>query len=179
MVKGVCLLSHTGEMVSVATKPEDKHFFGTSSRMCFFIEVKIMRRFLIIFCLVAIFFSSGGCDKNYTHGVYELSISAYCISNDSVGDEWEKSYSCGGKPVSDGQCGTIPLDTAEEITLDITITERDKYCDVGTDSLEIELIDGYEAATVIVVSEDNGRYTSNKARWKISCAVKLIEKVEQ
>lgn len=137
-----------------------------------------MRRFICFCCCIAIAVFAVGCEKNYTHGVYELTISQFCVCNDSVGNEWEFIYKCDGKEISNEHTFTLPLDADESKTIEITVIERDNYPDIGKTSLEIDLTDGYIAVTSVTVTENKGRYIKNEARWQIECEVELIGKLE-
>ena len=135
-----------------------------------------MRKVFIYLFIVTILFSFSGCN-DYTHGVYELSIEAELISNDSVGNDWIKTYTCDGKTITDGDQWTVPLDTAKTISISATIIENDKWDDVGSDSIVVTLVDDYKASTQITVTENKGRYKGNQAIWEITCIVKLVDKL--
>ncbi|MBR3844394.1 MAG: hypothetical protein IKM39_02680 [Clostridia bacterium] len=74
-------------------------------------------------CLVTILFSLVGCQKNDTHGVYEVTITANRIFNHSIGNDWEKVYTCDGRVIGNRKCWTVPLDTEKTVTIHATITE--------------------------------------------------------
>ncbi|MBQ8001159.1 MAG: hypothetical protein IJ298_08195 [Ruminococcus sp.] len=146
-----------------------------------------MRKIAVFLCVVATLLSFLGCQeehtyerqKNYTHGVYKLTITASEISNDSVGNDWRKSYSCDDRTIFSGEQWIVPLDATETVIIDAVITEVDKCSDVGYGSLCVVLTDGFKTSTTITVTENKGRYKGNKAQWKISCKVTLVEKLEQ
>lgn len=135
-----------------------------------------MRKVFIYLFIVTILFSFSGCN-DYTHGVYELSIKAELISNDSVGNDWIKTYTCDGKTITDGDQWTVPLETTKTILINATITENDKWDDVGSDSIVVTLVDDYKASTQITVTENKGRYKGNQAVWEITYRVKLVGKL--
>lgn len=137
-----------------------------------------MKRIALFLCVVATLFSLCGCEKNYTHGVYEVTITATEIYNDSVGDDWQKVYGCDGRIITSGESWTVPLDTTKTVKIDATITERESCPDAAFGTLSVVLKDGYETSTTITVTEDRGRYAGNTAQWKVFCKVKLIKKVE-
>ena len=116
-------------------------------------------------------------DPIYTSGVYEVSISALLLHNDSVGDDWQQVFTCEGSPIGDRERWTVPLDTVKTVVIDATIIEDDKCPDTGSGSLSVDLTDGFTASTVIPVTENKGRYKDNTAEWKITCSVTLVEKV--
>ncbi len=136
----------------------------------------MMRKVFIYLFIVTILFSFSGCN-DYTHGVYELSIEAELISNDSVGNDWIKTYTCDDKTITDGDQWTVPLDTTKTIAISATIAENDKWDDVGSDSIVVTLVDDYKASTQITVTENKGRYKGNQAVWEITYRVKLVGKL--
>ena len=138
-----------------------------------------MRKIAVFVCIVAILLSFFGCKKNYTHGVYEVTIESECISNASVGNEWKRVYKCGSEIVKSGEKWTVPLNINKTVKIDATITERDAWDDVGYGFLNVVLRDGFETSSTITVKENKGRYKGNKALWKVSCDVKLVDKLEK
>ncbi len=136
-----------------------------------------MKKIAVFLCVVTIMFSLCGCEENYTHGVYQVTITATEVYNDSVGSDWQKVYSCNGRVINSGECWTVPLDTAEIVTIVATITERENYPDTACGSLSVRLEDGFKTNTNIIVKEDRGRYAGNTAQWDIACSVKLVNKV--
>ncbi len=73
-------------------------------RYYFYIFSLLLVLFLCLFTLWHILY-----DMNYTHGIYELNISALNIYNDSVGNEWEQLYTVHGVKISDGQTFSVNL----------------------------------------------------------------------
>ncbi len=116
-------------------------------------------------------------EQTYTDGVYELAIFSELINNDSVGNDWKEEYSCEGSVISSGNRWTIPLDTTKAVKIKATITEFDDWPDTESAFISVVLKDGFETYSTITVTENKGRYTGNTANWKITCAVKLIEKI--
>ncbi len=143
-----------------------------------------MRKVLLIWCAV-LALSLTGCtwqtkqtpDPRYTSGVYELSISASLLYNDSVGNNWRKAYTCEGVAIASGKRWTVPLDTVKTVVIEVTVTESDKRPDVGFGCLSVDLVDGFKTSTFVTVTENRGRYTGNTAQWKITCRVSLVDKV--
>ena len=138
-----------------------------------------MRRIAVLFCVIATLFSISGCKKDYTHGVYEVTITASIISNNSVGNDWQKTYTSEGRTIASGEQWTVPLDTTKTLTINATVTESDEWPESGSASLRIILKDGFETSTTITVTENKGRYKGNKAQWKITCKAQLVKKLEQ
>ncbi len=162
--------------VGVAAIPEG-HFFGTLFGVCFFIGVKTVRKIIAFVFTFAVLLYFCVYQRNYSHAVYTVSIEENLVTNHSVGNDWQKSYTCNGKIITNGYQWTVPLDTTETITIEATITEIDECCDIGNGSISIILKDGYKASTHITVTEDKGRYKGNQAIWEIVCEVELTDKI--
>lgn len=145
-----------------------------------------MRKLAVLMCVVATLSIFSACQKepvpthkNYTHGVYQVTITADELSNDHVGNAWQTVYTCEGKPITGSELWTVPLGTTKELTINVTITEKDKWPDVGAETIPVILTDGFQASATITVTENKGRYKGNTALWEIICKVKLIERTEQ
>lgn len=192
----------------VVVYPRETLFRHISSEVCFFIEVKIMRKF-ISFLLCFSLFTLIGCTKKaeqpeqpiplepietitdseivqtveseptYNYGVYEVKICERILYNNSVGTDWHTVYSCDDSYITSGQRWTVPLDTTKTITIDATITENDKWPDISTSILSVVLSDAFETSTSITVTENKGRYKGNTAVWEITCQVELVDKLQQ
>ena len=121
------------------------------------------------------------CKKEivYTHAVYEVTITATEIYNNSVGTDWKKVYTCNDKIVESGDTWTVPLNTKETITIDIEITEVDKWSETGKGSVSVVLQDQYETSTTITVTENKGKYKGNQAEWEVVCKVSPAQKIEK
>ncbi len=113
----------------------------------------------------------------YTHGLYEINISAECITNNSVGRDWRKTYVMDGKYISSGELVTAPLDTTTTKTITTFLTEIDEYCDFAEDNISITLKDDAKAKRLITVYEDNGRFKGNRAEWLVTVSVKFIKRI--
>lgn len=130
---------------------------------------------LVIFCgIYAIWYIIYGC--NYTHGIYQINISDRCILNDSVGNEWIKKYTMDGGIIENGQKINVPLETVTQKTIKVTITERDKYPDESSKYIQIFLRDNETKNYILTVTEDEGRFKGNVAKWEISVSVKFLGK---
>lgn len=129
--------------------------------------------------IIILLFSFTGCEKNYTHAVYEVIIIADNIYNDSVGNDWTKSYTYDNKSIYSGEQFTIPIGTEKTISIKATITENDTWPDSNTQTVEIILKDGFEKTSKINVIENKGRYSGNSALWEITYKVNLVEKIEK
>ena len=143
-----------------------------------------MRKVLLILCVVVVLSLMGCTDQTkqtieqiYTDGVYEVSISASLLHNNSVGNDWRKAYTCEGFPIDNHKRWTVPLDTVKTVVIDAAITEGDKWPDIGFGSLSVDLVDGFTASTTITVTENKGRHQGNTAEWEIISSVALVDKV--
>lgn len=141
-----------------------------------------MRKCLLFLCMV-LAFPLTGCIKQtkqitppvYTRDVYEISISASLQYNNSVGNDWRKVYTCDGSPFSSGKRLEVPLGAVKTVVINATITEADKWSDVGFGSLSVDLVDGFTTSTTITITENKGRYRGNTAKWEITCKVALVD----
>lgn len=110
-----------------------------------------------------------------TDAVYTLNFTETLLHNDSVGNDWEIIYTCDGRPVADGERFAVPVDTIQNLTIDVTIIEKDKRSDIGCGALTAVLRDGRTSSVTVTVAENGGRYRNRTARWEISC--ECIEQV--
>lgn len=81
------------------------------------------------------------------------------VSNNSVGNEWNKEITANGR---------------RTIHLKITVVEDDTYPDIGRGDLTLSLQDDATASTEITVRENKGRYQGNLAVWKVTCTATAI-----
>ena len=138
-----------------------------------------MRKIAVFLCVIITLLSFSACQKDYTHGVYEVTITSTEIFNNHVGNNWYERYSCDGKPFVNGEKWTVPLGTAQTLTIDVTVTENDVWPDVGYSSLSVDLKEAFKTSTIVTVTENKGRYKGNCAQWEINCTVKLVKKIEK
>ena len=113
-------------------------------------------------------------EPQYTEGIYEVKFFAELLSNDSVGNDWSIEYTCAGERISSGKQWTAALDCVQTVTVDVTVTEDDKWPDTGTGSFLVDLQDGFETSSTIIVTEDQSRYKDHTAQWKITCKTTLV-----
>ncbi len=139
--------------------------------------MKKLTAFICIF--ITLLFTSCNKEIVYTHAVYEVTIEATELRNNYVGTDWKRVYTCNGKIIDSGDTWTVPLNAKETITIDIEITEVDKWSETGKGSISVILQDQYETSTTITVTENKGRYKGNQAEWEIVCQVSLAEKIEK
>ena len=83
-------------------------------------------------------------------------------------------YVCEGESVYSGKRWRSSPNIAKRMQLSIVITETDKIPDVGEGTVTVELRDGYEVSTLVVVEENGGRYKGHKATWEIACRIKEV-----
>ena len=99
---------------------------------------------VIIGCLYAAWYILYGYD--YTYGTYEINITAFCVSNDSVGEEWVKTYTMNGNHISSVTRVTAPLDKPTEKIITATLTEIDKNSESATKNIAITLDNEYKTS---------------------------------
>ena len=128
--------------------------------------------FILLFCCVGILVYELGC----TNGVYRIEISSRCISNNSVGNDWIKTYTMDGETINNRFQIVAPIDTKLRKTIKVKITERDSIPDIAYGEINFYLKDGEIKKSTITVTEKNGRYRGNTALWEIEVSVKFIKK---
>lgn len=111
--------------------------------------------------------------KPATKGVYRVDYSFTLRSNHSVGNDWHTAITYNGQELHSGDTVTQALHT--EIVLQSTVTEQDRFPDVGNGTLQLTLADGATAETLITVTEDRGTFCGNTAVWALSCRITLVE----
>ena len=154
-----------------------------------------MRKFISLLCGIAVLLLTG-CGQQaqvyhailsseamrsaqqeplYTEGIYEVNFSAELLSNDSVGNDWRIEYTCAGERISSGKQWTAALNCVQTVTVDVTVTEDDKWPDTAAESFSVDLQDGFETFVTITVTEDQSRYKDHTAQWKINCKTTLVD----
>ena len=113
--------------------------------------------------------------KIATKGVYCIEYEFTLISNDSVGNSWEKSVICNKRKINSGDIINAPLNSSAIIK--ITVTETGSVPDIGTGRTHLTLKDGVSSSIRITVQENRGRYTGNVAIWGFRCWATLIERI--
>ena len=109
-----------------------------------------------------------------TKGVYTLSCSLRCVSNNHVGNDWSNQITYNGTAVRNGD--TITASLNGRITIKGMAVENDSIPDRGSGSVTISLAGG-EKSTQFSVRENRGRYSGNLAIWELTCSVTLIERI--
>lgn len=147
-----------------------------------------MKKVLCIILAVGLVFLLDGCGKCQTakpssaasavvfsdavDGTYRITYQWSMLSNDSVGNEWEKTVTCDGQLISSGD--TITAANGSCVTIEGVVTEDDKHPDTGSNSVEVLLEDDTHSSVLITVREDHGLYTGNTAEWRLSCHVDRV-----
>ena len=138
-----------------------------------------MKQLICLFCSFVLSLSLCSCKKDYTHAIYNINIFTECIYNQSVGNEWEETFKMDDKSISNNEQIILPLDVTTTKTIVITIREKDKYSDVSSKEITIDLKNAETKTTFLIIRENNGRYKGNEAKWKITISVELIKKIER
>lgn len=113
--------------------------------------------------------------NNYTYNIYRIHISADCLQNHSVGNEWYSEFSIDGENIYDGQKISVPVDV-KELIINTRITEKDKAPDTSEKTITLNL-EKVEPTTVdMTITENGGAYKGNTALWEVTVSVELIEK---
>lgn len=131
---------------------------------------KIICCILALLCVITLC----SCNTEYTHGVYKIEITSKCIEKNHVGNEWSQIYWYKDELIESGD--KITAELGSKITIAAVITEEDKYEDVGTGAVEIELSDEASNSTYVYVEERGGRFRGNVAKWKVTATAKLVRK---
>ena len=88
------------------------------------------------------------------------------VKNDHVGNSWTKTVKVNDKKLSVGKEYKF---TASKLKAYVKIVENDKIPDVGTKT--VSLVKGKVNTINVTVTENRGRYSGNKATWKIKIKV--------
>ena len=110
-----------------------------------------------------------------THAVCALNMDSVLMDNDSVGNDWTIAYTCNGRAITDGERFTLPVNTTEDISIKITVTEKDKYPDNGETTAVITLEEGATACAEVTIQENKGRFRGNVAHWQFHFWVKVVQ----
>ena len=108
-----------------------------------------------------------------TDAVYTLNFTETLLHNDSVGNDWEITYTCDGRTIVSGEQWTVPHGSIPTLTIDVTVIEKDKYSDIGYGSLSVVLRDECTSSVTVTVTENGGCYRNRTARWEISCKAEM------
>ena len=87
-----------------------KHFFSTPLGVCFFNEVRNMKRIVCTVCLLTLLLSACSVaeptptipEEDHAYGIYQLTFKEKKISNACVGNDWSFTYTHNGKTIKSG-----------------------------------------------------------------------------
>ena len=130
------------------------------------------RLFLLLSAIVLLF---NGCTGDDTSGVitgYRVYYEFELLHNDSVGREWDKEIEADGSPLGYGEL--FPAEGFSYTHISVTITENDKYPDIGRGKIELPIENGAVASTHITVRENRGRYSGNTAEWEVTAFCEAV-----
>ncbi|WP_028543602.1 hypothetical protein [Paenibacillus taiwanensis] len=103
-------------------------------------------------------------------------VSAELVENDHVGNEWATGASVNGKTIKEGESLVLAVKANGSISLKANAEEQDKYPDKGTTSQSVKVSSitakASEKVLNVTVTENRGRYSGNKAKWKFIFSVK-------
>jgi len=141
-----------------------------------------MKRFVYLVCLLALLLPACSVaeqtptisEKNYTHGIYQLTFKTKAISNDHVGNDWSFTYTYNGQEIKSGFQIYQSLEIFSFQSIGVEIRAVDKIDVVGTGTLRVDICDGGSGKVEIAVTEKGGKYNGNTAVWEITCEVKEV-----
>ncbi len=108
----------------------------------------------------------------YEESVYKIEFEFRLISNDSVGNEWEKCVYLNGKKIDSGEIINAKIE--EFIVIKVEITENDKIPDSGSGSVQLSVKDGQSGSMKITVCENRGQYLGNAALWEFRYSIYTV-----
>ncbi len=106
------------------------------------------------------------------YDTYQINIETVCIENNNIGSEWSKVFIIDGQEISDKYRIKVQKGEIVEKTMNVKITEHDKYSDSACVDMNFLLRKNERVVETVKVIEGNGRYKGNTARWKIKVSVK-------
>lgn len=131
---------------------------------------------ILILVLTLFFLLQTGC-KNYTHGIYEISIEANLIENNSVGNEWSIIYNYNEEKIESGYKILKLLNEKDNFNLKIIITEIDNFPDIANEEISILLQNEESKTSKITITENKGQYKDSIAIWEIKISAKCVKKL--
>ena len=97
-----------------------------------------------------------------------VTISATCVKNNSVGNEWDTAFSVDGHEIKSGDTITVG---SNSVVIKTTITEFDDgKDDIGESSTtymisDSDLSNGFTVKQTVIVTENGGQYKGHSAEW--------------
>lgn len=138
-----------------------------------------MIKILSIILVVGLVFLLNGCNKppvtatqteppaSTVPAHYRIAYQWTMLSNDSVGNDWEKTVTCNGQAIANGHM--VTAESGSAVIIHGTVTEKDKHADTGSDTITLVLADGARESVRIIVREEHGAYAGNTAEWELTC----------
>ena len=102
---------------------------------------------------------------------FKVTITATCTSNNSVGNDWVKTFSVDGDTIKSGDI--VAFHKNDKLKIYTKIIEHDNgKNDVGDKTTthkvtSTEFSNGFTVTQTITVVENGGRYDGNTATWKV------------
>jgi uncharacterized protein YjdB len=109
---------------------------------------------------------------------FRITWSAQLIDSNHVGSNWSKSFEVNDETFSSGSIITVAPDS--EFTIRLTIQDNDSNPDTGyyfeRFAYSIDLCtNGYTVTETVYVKENGGRYSGNRAEWKITVTITPVK----
>ena len=101
---------------------------------------------------------------------FNVEISAVCIENNSVGNNWEQEFSINGNIIE--PIDIVAFNQNDELEIVAKIIEKDKYNDIGKTTTvytvtKTDFSKGFVVNQKVTITEDKGRYAGNTATWEV------------
>ena len=108
---------------------------------------------------------------------YIITFSAQKIENNSVGDTWSYGAQIGTTKIQSGSTVTLELSAGPTVTLYAIEDDANKDDKGSKDAVFSDLeLNQEETKTIIVtVTENDGRYSGNVAKWEFTITCKRVE----
>ncbi|MEE1280517.1 MAG: hypothetical protein UHH95_06810 [Oscillospiraceae bacterium] len=104
--------------------------------------------------------------------IYKIEFEFRMLSNDSVGNQWEKTVYINDREIKNGE--TITVKRAEEVAVKAVVVECDNIPDRGIGTIKLPIEDGESGFTKITVRENRGQYSGNTAQWEFRCSISAV-----
>lgn len=125
--------------------------------------------------------ASNGVEANYAVTVkqgpatFNLSVSATLISNDHVGNNWSKAFYVDDKKFTSST--TFTAEVGQTVRISGDITDNDSNPDYGYFLINLTMSEdifksGYTETKEVYVRENGGRYSGNRAEWRVVIKVR-------
>jgi len=124
-----------------------------------------MKRLVLILIILSIMISSFSITNAATTTKVTVQ-SITLVKNDHVGNSWTKTVKVNDKTLSVGKEYKF---STSKLKAYAKIVENDKVPDIGTKT--VSLVKGKTNTFDVTVTENRGRYSGNKAIWRIKIKV--------